>query len=487
MSDPRAYATGALLLLQHSRDASQDVRIRVDDAWFRVRRAPDGRLRVSGDGLDDSAVEGAEEALDAMLGPAGRLREVQLPRARMEFILPEADSMLPVAAIGAAAALIANTTARENLEAPAASAPIGEFFASAATGITTAAGKRVALKGVNWSGFETDTYSPHGIWSVSMESLLDFLQKNKFNALRVPFSCELALGLDTIQAKAINASANPSLPAGTTAGKVLDKLVAECKKRGILVMLDMHRLKATDGISELWYSPEYPEAKVIQGWEAIAKRYKNEPTVFAADVKNEPHGAAVWGGTDPKVDWASAAERIGNAILKVNPKLLIFVEGVDRTEPGAPQPGSGWWGGVVTGALRRPIKLSNPRKLVLSPHVYGPSVHAQPYFTDPTFENCVKYWDHHFGDALRKGAGWLCVGEWGGWADDSKTKGGPGDAAWQARLAKYIAGLKIDSFYWCLNPNSGDTGGLLGDDWVTPQTAKLAFVAAAHPTPTKFK
>lgn len=404
--------------------------------------------------------------------------------------------MLPAAAIGAAVALAAHAGDGRKKEgfptAETATVPVsGEWAASAATGITVD-GQRVAIKGANWSGLETPDCALHGLWSVSMESILDFLAANKFNAVRVPFSCEVALGLDVMQAKTINAYANPALPAGTTAGKVLDRLVAECKKRGLLVMPDMHRLKTTDSIGELWYSAEYPEAKVIQAWETLVRRYRNEPTVFAADIKNEPHGVATWGGADPKLDWAAAAERIGNAVLRANPRLLVFVEGVEKPEPGAPQPGNGWWGGVVTGALRRPVKLSNPRKLVLSPHVYGPSVHAQPYFTDPTFENCVKYWDHHFGDAARKGAGALCVGEWGGWADESKVgkfpgAAAPGDAKWQARLARYMAANRIDSFHWCLNPTSDDTGGLLAIDWKTPVPAKLALCAAAHPAPTRFR
>ena len=31
-------------------------------------------------------------------------------------------------------------------------------------------------------------------------------------------------------------------------------------------------------------------------------------------------------------------------------------------------------------------------------------------------------------------------------------------------------------FYWCLNPNSGDTGGLLNDDFKTVNNAKLTLL-----------
>jgi endoglucanase len=36
-------------------------------------------------------------------------------------------------------------------------------------------------------------------------------------------------------------------------------------------------------------------------------------------------------------------------------------------------------------------------------------------------------------------------------------------------------------FYWALNPNSGDTGGLLEDDWRTPVEAKLALLRRLMP------
>ncbi len=41
-----------------------------------------------------------------------------------------------------------------------------------------------------------------------------------------------------------------------------------------------------------------------------------------------------------------------------------------------------------------------------------------------------------------------------------------------------------DTFIWCLNPNSGDTGGLLKDDWVTPDNDKLTLMAKLNPNPT---
>ena len=59
---------------------------------------------------------------------------------------------------------------------------------------------------------------------------------------------------------------------GLSAGKVLDAVIAEAQRAGLLVMLDMHHLAMADGITELWYSEEYPESAVVRAWELLVKR-----------------------------------------------------------------------------------------------------------------------------------------------------------------------------------------------------------------------
>ncbi len=338
-------------------------------------------------------------------------------------------------------------------------------------------GKKVNIKGVNWFGMETSQMCPHGLWSVSMSSVFDFLVKNSFNAIRLPFSTELALNMDTLKCESINTAENPSL-ANITAGKMMDIFINECKQRGILVLLDMHRLKGSEGITELWYNNEFTEDLVIKAWLEVVKRYTSFPNVFAVDLKNEPHGIATWGG-DSKTDWASASERIGNAILKVNPKLLIFVEGVQT----GPEGENTWWGGSLTGVHKRPIKLSVDNKVVYSPHVYGPDVHLQPYFEDKDFpKNLRPIWERQWAFLKTQNKGACVIGEWGGFSRDN-TK----DKIWQEELASFLNEKGMHSwFYWCVNPNSGDTGGLLAEDWKTPIQNKLVITTKACPSPTKF-
>ena len=328
-------------------------------------------------------------------------------------------------------------------------------------------GKHVVIKGINWFGLENPEFALHGLWSVSMESVLDMLVQHKFNAIRVPFSLEFALGLDTLKCKSINISANPSL-AGVTAGIMLDRLCEECAKRNILIMPDFHRFTGDGYITELWYSDEFPEERVIEAWLCLVRRCKKYGNVFAADLKNEPHGKARWD------EWSLAATRIGNAILDENPNLLIFVEGVERSMDGD----GTWWGGNIKDVVSMPVQLKMQNKLVYSPHVYGPDVFNQPYFSDPSFpNNLTALWDKYFGFVQKQGIGTVVIGEWGGHGKDK-------DGVWQETIARYFKSNQINSFYWCVNPNSGDTGGILGEDWVTPHLHKLAFIENACPDPT---
>ena len=45
---------------------------------------------------------------------------------------------------------------------------------------------------------------------------------------------------------------------------------------------------------------------------------------------------------------------------------------------------------------------------------------------------------------------------------------------WLNDLVDYLISIdQRNTYFWCLNPNSGDTGGLLQNDWTTPETYAL--------------
>ena len=73
-------------------------------------------------------------------------------------------------------------------------------------------------------------------------------------------------------------------------------------------------------------------------------------------------------------------------------------------------------------------------------------------------------WDTHFGFLIDDG--YLIVpGEFGGKYGHG---GDPSDDVWQNSLIDYFISKNVCGFfYWSWNPNSGDTGGILQDDWTT--------------------
>ena len=203
----------------------------------------------------------------------------------------------------------------------------------------------------------------------------------------------------------------------------------------------------------------------------LAARYADEPTVIGVDLHNEPHGEACWGCGDQQRDWAAAATRAGNAVLAENPRLLVIIEGVERQADGA--------GYLVGRGTRRrpyaPIRLSVPDRVVYSPHDYPASLYPQSWFADPAYPaNLPAQWDPHLGLPGHR-------------EHRAGAAGGVRDPA-ADRLRPAVAGVRswststehqISFAYWSFNPNSGDTGGLVADDWVTPQRDKLERSDAA--------
>ncbi len=341
------------------------------------------------------------------------------------------------------------------------------------------AGKQVRLTGVNWFGFETSNRAPHGLWSRDYQGVLRQVDQMGFNCLRIPFSN--AILQPGAQAASISFhGSDPFRPSdsnrinmelqGKTPLEILDSIIACCSALGLKVILDNHSREPDGYMNEaLWYTQSVPHEKWMADWVSLAERYKGNKTVVAFDLNNEPHGKdgvyAEWGTGNPQTDWRLAAQECGNAILAVNPDVLILVEGVERVGDILD-----WWGGNLSGVREHPVVLGNPEKLVYSPHEYGPEVYAQEWFSAPNFPaNMEAVWDTRFGYIAKEDLGHLLVGEFG--IKDTASDGGRA-GTWFDRFLDYM-GSRISWTFWCLNPNSGDTGGILGDDWVAVKQWKL--------------
>ncbi len=352
---------------------------------------------------------------------------------------------------------------------------VGVRHSFAATGYYHTSGNRIVdsngnpavFNGLNWFGFETANYSPHGLWQYSLDSFMDQIKDHGYNLIRLPYSNQM---FDAgSMPSGLNTNTNADL-IGLTPIQLMDRVIQEAGERGIQVFLDRHR-PDSGGQSELWYTAQYSEQRWIDDWVMLATRYANNPTVIGADLHNEPHGMATWGTGSLTTDWRLAAERAGNAILAANPNWLIIVEGIQQNVQG--ESGTYWWGGNLKGVRNNPVRLNVANRVVYSPHDYGPGVSTQTWFTDPAFPNNMPaLWDEYWGYIHKNNIAPILVGEFGGRSVDTTSTEGK----WQNKLVDYIKDNDLYWTYWCLNPNSGDTGGLLQDDWATWNAPKQTML-----------
>lgn len=317
--------------------------------------------------------------------------------------------------------------------------------------------KSFAIKGINWFGFETDTHVVHGLWQRPLKDLVGQIKSLGFNSVRMPIDPEIMHG-GSPKAGSIDYHQNTNLK-GMSSLDILDAVVDECSRMGLHVLLDVH---APMGNQSHW----------LADLKNLAAHFDPIPGVMGIDILNEPHDTSTWGSGNQNTDWKLAAEKAAKVIFEAGPGLLVFIQGIGNDPLNSESDGH-WWGGNLEGMKNQPLDLPKDR-IVLSPHVYGPGLYMQSYFSERSFPgNMPSIWDEHFG-FLQKAGYTVVVGEFGG--DYSKPK----SRQWQDGFVKYLDERNMGYFYWCLNPDSAYNEGLLvkgsngKSDWLTVDTAKIA-------------
>lgn len=213
--------------------------------------------------------------------------------------------------------------------------------------ILDAQNREVKLTGANWFGFSCTEKVFHGLWQQDMEKILKTCAEHGINTLRVPVATELLKqwkdGTDKGDLN-INTSMgmNPWYKRGeTTSRDIFNLFVSLCKKYGMKVFIDIHspELNNSGHNYAVWYKPEFDTQCWINCLAWFADQYKDDDTILAIDLKNEPHGKysqgdnprAKWDNSQDENNWQYAASQCGKAILEKNPNLLILVEGIEQT------------------------------------------------------------------------------------------------------------------------------------------------------------
>lgn len=353
-------------------------------------------------------------------------------------------------------------------------------------------GKEVWLTGCNWFGYNTGTNTFDGLWACDLNTSIASIADHGFNLLRVPISSELIKNWSNGNYPTANFNqATNSYLVGMNSLEIFDYVVGQCRANGLKIMIDIHCAK-TDAMGHnkpLWTDGDISEKDYLDTLAWMAKRYKNDDTIIAFDLENEPHGKpnesprAKWDNSKDSDNWKYIAEKAANSVLKQNPNVLVMVEGIEIYPIDTKKNGNfsstnsadyyfNWWGGNLRGVKDNPVDLGKyQNKLVYSPHDYGPAVFQQPWFKsgynyNSLYKDC---WHDNWFYIQEEGIAPLLIGEWGGYMTEPNL-------TWMTHLRKFIKTNKINHTFWCFNANSGDTGGLVKDDFVTWDTEKYNFV-----------
>lgn len=330
--------------------------------------------------------------------------------------------------------------------------------------ILDAKNRAVRLTSVNWYGFDQKEFVAGGLDHAPLGNIIEQIHALAVNSVRLPWANETIEKNPVVPDYAVKA--NPQFR-GKRAMEVMDAVILALAKARIMVILDNHVSRADwcckdDDGNGLWYNDEYPEEKWLADWRAIVLRYRKQPWVVGADLRNELRSGATWGGHDPKLDWHAAAERGGNTVLDANPVLLVMVEG--------PQYSTDFT------AFTETLTLKIHNRLVYSPHAYASSSH-----TFASYNDMKEAYDARAGYLLQnKPAVPLWVGEFG----TCQTLDCGANSQWFAWFVEYLRENNLSWGYWPLNgtQSSGysrtydglETYGLLSTDYQHIGAPKIA-------------
>jgi len=166
-----------------------------------------------------------------------------------------------------------------------------------------------------------------------------------------------------------------------------------------------------------------------------------------------------WGDGVNATDWRAAAQRGGNAILAINPNLLIFVEGINSATD-------------LRLAVLFPVVLNVPNKLVYSAHSYAYGMIWPDYLYLETLAN------YYFGYIIVAQAYPVWIGEVGTCNTDPTCFQG-----FFQYVIEYFMNYDYDFSYWPWDGTqstgttrvfgSVETYGIMNTTWNGPASTQL--------------
>jgi endoglucanase len=189
----------------------------------------------------------------------------------------------------------------------------------------------------------------------------------------------------------------------------LDDNIAWAKRNGVYLVLNMHvppgGFQSMGAGKALWDKPEL-QARFVNLWTAIARRYRGEATIAGYDLLNEPVV------TRAKDQWVDLAGRTASAIRAVDAEHILFVERLNAI-------GHEW----KEDAERNFFTIADPN-VVYEFHFYEPFHFTHQNASWVPFTPT----DVHYPDENRAEVPWFLLERRGG--TDASPKLPPGTSPW---------------------------------------------------------
>ena len=166
-------------------------------------------------------------------------------------------------------------------------------------------GNEVWLTGINWFGYNTGTNTFDGLWASDLNQSIQEIANHGFNVIRVPISAQLInqWSHGEYPDANFNQATNDYL-VGMDSLQIFDYVIGQCRANGLKLIIDIHSAEtnASGHVVNLWYTDSVSVEDYYSALSWMADRYKNDDTIIAYDLKNEPHGKPYEGNGAAKWD-----------------------------------------------------------------------------------------------------------------------------------------------------------------------------------------
>src|SRR5207245_4360391 len=202
---------------------------------------------------------------------AGSLGRSIMPLVNLGLVILSACTLtaIPVAAK-------VSTPAAEKAPAPCRPGhQVGFLSAFHSELVDASSGCQVSLTGVNWFGFETSTFAPHGLGARNWQDMLNQMARTGFNTIRLPYTNQLFDPAS--KPHVINSQLKPDLK-GLQGLALMDRIIQGAHIRGLKIILDRHDTTA-DYRPELWYTKQVPQRRWLHDWIMLAPHYRGNDSI----------------------------------------------------------------------------------------------------------------------------------------------------------------------------------------------------------------